>query len=267
MMIASQFDYSKLLKNAAQYLADYKSLLNAQSETRDFSILGAQPPRILAENELDAHISKEINALEALELLISKPLDPNAGSQQRTGQNYSSPEAVASELSLTEEGKRIAQQLAEGRQVIFRPTRPQRTTIFVACAFGNQEINEIYDKYLEPACNAVGYRAVRVDLKEASETITNSILQGIIEAECLIADLTCARPSVYFEVGFAHGLRVPLILTCRQDHYRGTAEDAKVHFDLEQYKISYWSKDAQGAFKWPANMEPETRLRAVLREG
>lgn len=270
MMIASQFEYSKLLKNAAKDLAEYKNLLDAQSGTRsapDYSSLGAQSPRIFADNEIDTHILKEIYALEALELLNCKSFDPNVPSHQKSGQNYSSLEAALPELSLTDEGKRIAQQLAEGRQFIFRPMHPQRTTIFVACAFGSDEIDELYVKHLEPVCTKLGYSPVRVDLKEASETITNSILQGIIEAECVIADLTFARPSVYFEVGFAHGLRVPLILTCRQDHYRAAAENAKVHFDLEQYKISYWAADERGVFIWPANMEPETRLRAVLREG
>lgn len=56
MMMASQFDYAKLLKNAAKDLMEYKSLLNAhaQHDSRsglDHAALGVQPPRILAETE------------------------------------------------------------------------------------------------------------------------------------------------------------------------------------------------------------------------
>jgi len=272
MMIASQLDYAKLLKNAAKDMAEYKNLLHAHTQFDARSgpepaAFGVPQPRLLADNQIDTHIAKEVNALEALELLLSKTLDSNSPSPQRVRQSYDSPEAAAPELSLTDEGKRIAKQLAEGRQVIFRPMRPQRTTIFVACAFGYEEIDELYVKQLEPVCTKLGYFPIRVDLKEDSKPITNSILQGIIEAECVIADLTFARPSVYFEVGFAHGLGVPLILTCRRDHQRGAEANAKVHFDLEQYKISYWTKDEQSAFIWPANMDPETRLQTALREG
>src|SRR5262249_24978205 len=69
-----------------------------------------------------------------------------------------------------------------------------------------------------------------------------------------IADLTYARPSVYFEAGFAQR-EVPVIYTCRGDHFKYQSEDSqehhRVHFDLQMKNIIRWSsaRDADFARK------------------
>ena len=62
-----------------------------------------------------------------------------------------------------------------------------------------------------------------------------------------------------------HGLGVPLVLTCRKDHYRGASDGARVHFDLEQYKISFWSQNSKQQFIWAKDMEPVKRLGSVIK--
>lgn len=168
------------------------------------------------------------------------------------------------EYLLTEEGKRVAQALFEERLVLLRPPSSKRKSAFIACAFGKTEINRLFERELAPACSELQLTPHRVDLLEPKQTITAAITAGILEARCIVADLTHARPSVYFEVGFAHGLGVPMVLTCRKDHYRGMPDDLRVHFDLEQYKISYWETSERG-FSWASGMRPIDRLRAITR--
>ncbi len=169
-----------------------------------------------------------------------------------------------SDIALTTEGERVAKSIKEERRLILRPAPTRRTTIFVACAFGHDEVDLLYEKHFLPACQSANYEAVRVDMTEPKQSITEAILEGITECACVIADLTYARPSVYFEVGLAHGLGIPLLLTCRSDHHRGKADDKKVHFDLEQYKISFWKQTPKGDFSWPKNMKPTARLSALV---
>lgn len=46
--------------------------------------------------------------------------------------------------------------------------------------------------------------------------------------------------------------------------YRGQKDDARIHFDLEQYKISYWSRTSRGQFRWSKGMKPVERLPSIV---
>jgi nucleoside 2-deoxyribosyltransferase len=168
-------------------------------------------------------------------------------------------------ITLTEDGRQIAQRLKDARRVIVRPRPSQRESVFIASAFGYDDTDSLYVDCFVPACESLKYKPNRVDLSEPSETITATIMDGITETACIIADLTYARPSVYFEVGYAHGLGIPLLLTCRKDHFHGKQDNARVHFDLEQFKISFWTRNAKGKFDWSKTMSPTERMLKILK--
>lgn len=168
-------------------------------------------------------------------------------------------------VGLSSEGRRIGTALKEKRRLVFRPNVSFQNTIFIACAFGFSEIDELTDRYFIPASANLGYRPVRIDMSEPESTITERMMREITQSAAMLADLTHARPSVYFEIGYAHGLGIPIVLTCRKDHHSGVEDSKRVHFDLQQYKISYWDVKEDEKISWEKiTMTPEYRLGKIL---
>ncbi len=88
------------------------------------------------------------------------------------------------------------------------------------------ELEDVYAT-VRRCFNKYGISAERADDIEHSGKITEEIINKIRSSEFLYADLTGARPNVYYEVGFAHALSKKVIL------YRKFGES--LHFDLAGY--------------------------------
>lgn len=78
------------------------------------------------------------------------------------------------------------------------------------------------------------YRAHRVDAEEHNEKIDDHIVAEIRRSGLVVADFTGQRPGVYYEAGFARGLGITVISTCRE------GETDKLHFDTRQYNHIVW---------------------------
>ena len=80
---------------------------------------------------------------------------------------------------------------------------------------------------------------MRIDRKEYLNKIDDEIIAEIRRSKFLIADFTegdsGTRGSVYFEAGFAQGLSIPVIFSCRKDSFD------KIHFDTRQYPHIVWN--------------------------
>lgn len=125
---------------------------------------------------------------------------------------------------------------------------------FVAMWF-NKSLDNVYSKHFQSALQTCGYAApFRIDEHHYTGKVDDEIISKIKQASLVVVDLTCninlrpdkipgdgniieARGNVYFEAGFAMGLEIPIVWTCRQDCIDG------VHFDTRQYPLILWYQE------------------------
>ena len=126
---------------------------------------------------------------------------------------------------------------------------------FVAMWF-DEEMNEIYGTMAKVIQNA-GYRPHRVDKREHNDKIDDEVIAQIRRSRFIVADFTGHRGGVYYEAGFAKGLGLEVIWTCRKD------ELDELHFDVRQYNCIDWEAGKSEDF-----MERLTnRIESVLGKG
>lgn len=113
--------------------------------------------------------------------------------------------------------------------------------VFVAMWF-EPSLERPYTEGIEKAIEATHYKAVRIDLKEHNEKICDAIIGEIRKSRFMVADFTGHRGGVYFEAGYALGLGLPIIWTCREN------DKDDLHFDTRQYNHIFW-KDETDLFE------------------
>ncbi len=130
-------------------------------------------------------------------------------------------EAVA--LIASGEYKAIASQVAEALG---------RRECFFICPMDNAEVEHNYEYVIKPLVKQHQFTIRRIDEVSHTREITSVILDTLARSRFVIADLTDAKPNCYYEVGYAHALRKPVILLAK----KGTPR----HFDIAGYKWNYW---------------------------
>jgi hypothetical protein len=129
---------------------------------------------------------------------------------------------------------------------------------FIAMWF-HDSMDDAFTKGITPAVLATGYKPIRIDKKEHNNKIDDETIAEIRRSQFLIADFTCenrkVRGGVYYEAGFAQGLGIPVIWTCRD-----TSID-DLHFDTRQFAHLVW-KTPMDLFEQLKN-----RIAATIGDG
>ena len=123
----------------------------------------------------------------------------------------------------------------------------------------HDETEEAFKEGIAPGIEDAGYSALRIDKKDDIVKIDDEIISEIRNSRFLVADFTQgndgARGGVYFEAGYALGLAIPVIFTCRRD----IVDKNKLHFDTRQYAHIIWDT--------PSDLRISTRNRILARIG
>ena len=118
-----------------------------------------------------------------------------------------------------------------------------------------EDLNDAWTNGFDPGIRMAGFRPLRIDNKDYVGGITDEIMAEIRQSRFVIADYTGQRNGVYFEAGFALGLGLTVIPTCRTD------EVGKLHFDIKHLNTLLWNTPGELATAL------SKRLKAVVGAG
>ena len=98
----------------------------------------------------------------------------------------------------------------------------------------HKDLEDAWENGLKVALQQTGYDPIRIDRTEHNEKIDDRIIAEVRKSGLLVADFTGQRGGVYFEAGFAMGLGIPVIWTCKD------TDIGNLHFDTRQYNHIAW---------------------------
>jgi hypothetical protein len=119
---------------------------------------------------------------------------------------------------------------------------------FVAMPFGTRSIEGMtidFDRtwrYIRQSAEAAGLEAVRADFDPGGGFIHKAMLERLLVAEYVVADLTMANPNVMYEVGVRHGASArATLLICAASFV------ANIPFDFKPLRMVVYDLEANGA--------------------
>jgi nucleoside 2-deoxyribosyltransferase len=88
---------------------------------------------------------------------------------------------------------------------------------FVVSPIGNvrsdirNSADKLFKYIIKPVCENCGFNAIRVDQINASDSITQTIVDNLETADLVIADISGHNPNVFFEIGFRTRTKRPIV--------------------------------------------------------
>ena len=104
-----------------------------------------------------------------------------------------------------------------------------------------EQYREVHQEVYKPVCAENGLECWRVDEISRPGSITRDIVEGILDADIVIADLTGKNPNVFYELGIAHSVGNKTIMTAQN------RED--VPFDIGNYRVLFYEQSIKGSKK------------------
>jgi len=139
---------------------------------------------------------------------------------------------------------------------------------FVAMAFNREDTDEIYDHHFFPVLkDRCHLNPIRIDRQYQKDDLNVAIMKKLDDADIALIDLTYARPSVYYEAGYAER-GIPVVYTVRRDHLgaKTQSDNHRVHFDLQMKQIEPWTIPVDPTFDGKLERKIKYALRPVYQK-
>ena len=146
------------------------------------------------------------------------------------------------------------------RQIAEQEVNPSSDRVFIAMWFDDSMVDAREDG-IKPAILNTGYTPRLINEKPDVDKIDDEIIGEIRRSRFLVADFTHgdrgARGGVYYEAGFALGIGLTVIRSCRKD----VIDRNELHFDVRQHYHIVWETPDE------LRIGLEARILALVGEG
>ena len=123
-------------------------------------------------------------------------------------------------------------------------------TAFVVMQF-TTPFNELFEDVIQPVCADLGINAYRASDIYRPGVVLQDIIQGLAESNVIISEITPTNPNVFYELGYSHALRKPVILLAERD--------TTLPFDVGGYRVIFYDNAIHGK----SSLEAELRQHLV----
>jgi hypothetical protein len=113
----------------------------------------------------------------------------------------------------------------------------QRPQAFVVMQFG-EPYDSLYTDVIHPVATAYGYAVQRADDVYGPGVILQDIVNGILQATVVIAEITPTNANVFYELGYSHALGKPTVLLAERE--------TKLPFDVSSYRCVFYDNSIGG---------------------
>ncbi|EKD41110.1 MAG: hypothetical protein ACD_74C00028G0005 [uncultured bacterium] len=131
----------------------------------------------------------------------------------------------------------------------------QAPRAFVVMQF-SEPFDALYNDVIKPTCEKFGFEVIRADDIYKSGLIIEDITRSIQESSFVIADITPDNPNVFYEVGYAHGIRKPTILL--SERRRGS-----LPFDVSGFRTLFYDNTIGGKAEVEKSLTKHLQSMAV----
>lgn len=115
----------------------------------------------------------------------------------------------------------------------------------------------LIDNVLKPVCNEFGMKAVPAHYIDKIGSITNQVVQHVLESKMVIANLTGLNPNVMYELAIRHASKKPVVCIAEN----GT----NLPFDITTERTIFYSDDMYGATRLKYDLQ--NKLQNALKDG
>jgi hypothetical protein len=112
----------------------------------------------------------------------------------------------------------------------------------------SKEFDVFFEDVIVPVAAEAGFSAYRAADVYRPGLVLDDIVEGLVESEVIIAEITPANQNVFYELGYAHALGKPTILLAER------TKRSDLPFDIRGYRVIFYDDTIGGKKQVKANL-------------